>query len=58
LPPGTNWDNEKMLPPGAKWDNEKNVAARGIIARYMWPLWGHGQCKFVSGHKKRGYLFR
>jgi len=24
-----------MVKPGAKWDNEKNVAARGIIARYM-----------------------
>ena len=33
--PGANWYVGEIMPPGAKWDNEKNVAARGIIARYM-----------------------
>ena len=40
------WGNYAARGQMGQW---KNVAARGIIARYMWPLWGHGQCKFLSG---------
>ena len=39
----------KMVPPRAWWYIVENGAARGMVARYMWPLWGQANINDPRG---------